>query len=964
MHLIGLFIPIVKWAIAIGVPLFLTYLTGLLVAMAITSFPAIGLMVVSGLLAIVVGAATVFFIAKVSPLITEANVGLKGFTLPSMAYPECEACSCDTNDLDLENITGDGTSGTISSFIIDGQRIFTRKNSSFLCDVNSNSFWGNTPNEVNCSDDSACSNFPAFCRQRTENYAGGAAAQKRKYDMNSYGIRYALAGYPNGTVQGCPINRHFWHTGGNNQTGSFLEDITYSQRLNLANIRKRYFDQTIPTYPSNVDVNNSPGPVKQNIITTTIENDGFISQPFTDNVMVLLCDPNTNDTLTSGTIITFNNPENINDRNIDGYNVSGSTENQLGTNSITGTSILQDYNGINIYSTNVQYIKPDTTIGNSQIILTGSSVERTYKFKTGVEYFQVITGMTAEVANNYANSQLPFNFINTFFTDPRQRVYYRQSCNDETDSYIYSTVNPLKINQSDNSPNSNSDWERYTLIFLVRGVDVWTEKQTIKYDLSKLFGNQANNITVKGNFYLNVPIQPNSGGVGTDWWSNSQSPESHEVDYTSPNQKLYFKPFNFRPDPNLFSGVTTDAIKYYSALDRKQQGLGYKAYLLDSYGLNNIVSVTTNGLEDIFNGHVQDYRIRVKTLAYPNNDGATYGQGVIEGGSLLYGSIRDSLGTGLTGQFIFFNNINGYVNSESNFTDIDGVNTNPEKLNGWGNTHRKPRLFAPAYYRTNQALNTIIKFDNNIDNVKLIIRSDRLPTSDTTQEADQGGSNGFALYQNDNLTMYRILDTGEVIPIRSGGDSTGNTDDLAEDANSGSTSVLSTFNCEGMVPLDCYSGTGENFGVKEPCSENENPTLMTKGCYKLIQKPYFRQGSVRRDLRNFQEWKTRFRFTFGACRGVISHVFQNNWVNGSLYSFAFKKKTIFNSNNEPVNNIFCGGKSFDLIPVRPNQGPIYLNENTNTFYYRSTPYVLQQNGTNVTGYKLSYTLIQFFQNLY
>jgi hypothetical protein len=920
MHVMAKFWPIAKWALAIGIPLLLGYLTVFFVGTAIGAFPAIGLMILSAVTAIIFGLATAFFIIKVSPLIVNTS-GLNGINLPSMSYPDCEACSCEPQSLNLDEIVGDGTSGTISVITVRESQIYTRKNSSFLCDVNSNTFWGNVPNESNCADDD-CNTSAAFCELRTDTLGTGQNAQSQKYTLNSYGIKYAIAGYPNSLTQGTPINRCFWGPG----QIILQKDITYSHRLNLANIRQRYFDN--PSYFSNV-------------ITTTVDNDGYPSDPFTDNVIVLLCDSNTVDNLPAGSLISFNNPDNVNDNNVNGYNVSGVTENQFGSNSITGTSLLT--------TTIVQnYIKPDATNGTANLTITGSTTEREYKYKGGMEYFQVVTGMTVGQSEVMAASSQ--NYMKFFFLNARQRISYRKSCGLEP--AVESFINPLQVN--------GNEYKNLNVIFLVRGVDPFTEKQVIKYDISKLFGMPNNTHTIRGNYYLNIPIQENSGNLGADWWINKKTPESHEVGYQF--SKLYHRPFNFRPDPILYSAFTANTIQYYSSLDRKSTLYGgYSVSNTDTYdcndnlpynlssagitpiflrGLNNNAPYNMwydTGLSDVppVGNTTNSYLLRYMTSS--NTEDITR-QGNVEGGSFMFTDIPNNqlhkrLDLGSEGTVDTFMNGN-----------CAGSNTD------WNNIKhfRGPRLFAPSYQQTSPNLSVNITFDQTVNNAKMIIRSDRLPTSDNVQT---NNNNRYSLYQNDNFTIYRILDNGETIQI--GGqqtDTTGNAQDYDDDANSGSTSVLSTFSCEGMVPLPCYSGYGENFGVKTPCAENENPTRITNGCYKLIQEPYMNGGSISRDFKNFLEWKTRFRFTFGACRGIISHVFQNNWVNGSLYSFAFKKKTIFNSNGEPTNYIFCGSKDVNLVPIRPNQGPVYLNDLTNTFYYRSTPYVLTQTGANVSGY--------------
>jgi hypothetical protein len=146
-----------------------------------------------------------------------------------------------------------------------------------------------------------------------------------------------------------------------------------------------------------------------------------------------------------------------------------------------------------------------------------------------------------------------------------------------------------------------------------------------------------------------------------------------------------------------------------------------------------------------------------------------------------------------------------------------------------------------------------------------------------------------------------------------------------------------------MVPLDCYQvdTTTNTFSVLSPCTQNQDPVRIKSGCYQFIQKPYV--ANITKDLENFSEWKARFRMMFGACRGIFSHVFQNNWVNGTLYMFSFKKQTIASILGQPKKYKYCG--TYDSN-VRPGQGPIYYTSgSTNSFFYRSTPY----NGTNFVG---------------
>jgi hypothetical protein len=201
------------------------------------------------------------------------------------------------------------------------------------------------------------------------------------------------------------------------------------------------------------------------------------------------------------------------------------------------------------------------------------------------------------------------------------------------------------------------------------------------------------------------------------------------------------------------------------------------------------------------------------------------------------------------------------------------------------------------------------------------------------------------LHQNDKFGIYINNNSGpSSVFATTATDTTNNSQDFGPDGpQTPAGSVLSTFDCGGMVPLDCYQvdPVTNTFSVLTPCSQNENPVRVKSGCYQFIQKPYI--INIVKDLENLSEWKSRFRLMFGACRGVFSHVFQNNWVNGTLYMFSFKKQTISSIFGQPKKYKYCGTYESN---VRPGQGPIfYTSGSTNSFFYRSTPY----NGTNFVG---------------
>jgi hypothetical protein len=122
---------------------------------------------------------------------------------------------------------------------------------------------------------------------------------------------------------------------------------------------------------------------------------------------------------------------------------------------------------------------------------------------------------------------------------------------------------------------------------------------------------------------------------------------------------------------------------------------------------------------------------------------------------------------------------------------------------------------------------------------------------------------------------------------------------------------------------------------------NPDDKRVKGGCYYLVDKPLL--VSIPKDIKYFEEWKSRFRMMFAACRGVFSEMFQNNWVNGTLYMFSFKKKTIYSIVGQPKKYKFCG--TMDSV-AREGQGPvIYTEGTTNSLFYRSAPY----DGNNFLG---------------
>jgi len=332
---------------------------------------------------------------------------------------------------------------------------------------------------------------------------------------------------------------------------------------------------------------------------------------------------------------------------------------------------------------------------------------------------------------------------------------------------------------------------------------------------------------------------------------------------------VFYKSYFFTPGVR-FSGFSSPTIGYYGAMDSAYpKGIAYPNKVLN--GVTSVVSSTSN-------------------IMYSNSatDTGKYGGSEdISGGSFIY----------LKDQSLLWITYKGI--------DYD---------------YYTPNLY-PKFSGSSFLLNSV-----NLN----VMRTDRLPSSDRLN-GQSWTTNPALLQQNNNFQTYLVpeLDGDSTSP----GYSTGASQvqpDLEDQAFSGT--VYGSFSCLGMVSLNCYSGSGFNFGVNERCRLSDPVEL---GCYVLLKRPLI---GLLSDIKTFGEWGYRFRFFYGLCRGVLAQSFMNNWINGSLYAFPIQTNTTFNSKNQPVSN-FCK----DLI---------YFDKTTNNFYYRSSPYNYITNkfvGKNASG---------------
>lgn len=772
----------------------------------------------------------------------------KRLSFPMISYPDCEACPCESSDL-----TADG-----GDFAQQANDTISAVNTSLLGDVNSvasynRDFHAGTGLSQDIKD--------SYNTATNQLFSG--------YQLQGNSNRDKLVKLPIIEIPEQSANSDLY----------IGADVTLAQSLNLMNQRGRYFDPVGPNRIKTTVKNTNPS-------TNAIE----LSQPFEDNILIILCDPGTLSNLTPGQILTFNNPQGINDPNTSGL----TTTNQFNTNAITGST---PYNATQLVTKQISSLDPTWSVTQKTLKLKISENGKQYKFKAGTEYFQVITGDT------YANY---FNITSTSETNtpigPRWNSILNEYMFKKIQSITYEYFDfavPLpgtRLNVYSTDFLQGKD--DYEIIFLTRGVDPYTEKQKIEFDLSKIFGyNYGSGPTIEGDYYMNIPIQDNTG-TGP-WHNDTLTPESHDI-INNTNTKLYHEPYGFNVDLSLFSAFTNNSPHYYNSTDKSRVNI--KAYNTDPNPIN-LGFFTNNGVSA--KNDKLAFQVHYIPPAGSGYDLSQYKQqGLIEGASVQATTFTPSL-------------------------------INPLNLDDFPTLFA--RTFSPAYHLESPQNITITA------NNRLVFRSDRLPTSDITEVR---GNSSFSLHLNDNFGFYLVDENGigTITPglTVSATDSTGNGQNFAEDGGQFA-NVVGSLSCEQMVPLKCYEGTGVNFVVNPDCDENkmgkdnENKRVVG-GCYYFVDNPLI--ISLPKDIKAFEEWKSRFRFNFAACRGVISHVFQNNWVNGTLYMFSFKNAKRFTILGDLKRYKYCG----DPLSFRPSQGPlIFTFGTTNSFFYRATPYNYQTN---------------------
>jgi hypothetical protein len=920
LHVLFVVLDILK----VVLPLIAGYLTtlgGIAIAEAVSVAPSFALMFP------IIVRATVFFLAGAGIVVATIllfRVKLKGINLPLLLYDQCEFCSCSDGG-DLE--------GSLSSSGSGGQ-------------------------------DSVPPAIPNVSGLQLTNFEGGLYDADRFSDYNFliFFNKLATGTYiqysPNQTL--CYSKTPFYVIGPYNDCGTicnfdyqgvacldpnaptknsffFTTSLTIAEKINLFNAKAKYFDEP-RNNPVGCNNSNNPGG-GVNRIKVSIEPAFNGTRHHFDNVVCVLMTPDSLSNLQAGTILTFVDPTTTND-----INCTGATLNQFENNAITGTSMTPlgaTTKQIQISYANWDSASPSTTLSQTYTIPAPNTGDTNFhKFPTDIEYFQVITAMTINQFNSTTLQNQtypppsPYSLKNRFIFG--ETMY----------GVLYDRNRFQHVNHFSKPIETLENGTEQIIVFLNRGVDPYSSRVRIKFGLGILFGypsGQEDVVSVEADYKLNIPIQGdflnvnhNTLPITTPNVRNAKGFDSYS------NMYLYYNSFDYLPNPNQYTSFTSNLVSYYSSLSninilRSNPNDGcssdsFGSCILNQASPNNSYGVKVRGVNGISGNYYttlyiqsandrclkrrSNYPSTIFNAAQPFNSGY-FPNEIVEGVSLMsskFNDLREDVAFQPSNRYVFRSNFDYAENFP--IDDITSIN--------W---FQIASYFAPKY---DSNLNLDYPLGNN--NNQIVMRSDRLPTSDRLLFSC---NNYYSLQQNQNLGIYIIPDEGTLGLTTAPTFGVGPLVETGFTGNSIAALLNSTNNCKDSRNLECYDFTPNGLlrdGLTRPgggtyytnsgfCQKFADKFIFENGCYKLITTPLI---SLPKDLLLVSEWFSRLNITFGACRNVFSHLFVSNWVNGGLYAFAFKNNRVLDGNGQFTSEI-CN----DVV---------FFDSDTNNFFYRSSPF--------------------------
>jgi hypothetical protein len=576
-------------------------------------------------------------------------------------------------------------------------------------------------------------------------------------------------------------------------------------------------------------------------------------------------------------------------------NITGATINDIGTHNLTGITHIPS-------TVSITYADPSNP-NNPNITpppymttnLYNANLTKTlyYSYPSDVEYFEVITAMTIS------------DFRNLVPSSP-----YLNSFGDIVESNTTIVKWNMLIPQSFSVKPIEAISQNSRIIICQRGVDPYSPKVTMNFGVGRIFGETNHDaIIVGGDYRLNVPIRntdPSIGGGPGKEIVFDHNPGG-VINNNTPNNgfNLFNPSYVFTPSSVDFSGYNTHLHTYYSSLDYKTVSSG--------------------------------------TIMVNSSDSSSF----------LNSSKIESNITPLGYKFIRAVNSNDYyANSPYNARKY----TSLETVAGGSYVYTNTIGTQPYSYYYSQTYPSTLTLTMN-DSANIVMRSDRLPSSDTT---DTNFNNSYVLQQNQKLNAYIFSDT-EITNYSNTLSSPPIGESEAPDSNAYENSVLTTFTCGTMVDLPCYDSNGLNMTVNQACKASDR--VNDYGCYVFCPRcdtwgdVFGPLAGLGEDLNVFSRYIFRFKFFFALCQGVLGQVFNNNWVSGVLFAYPFKINTYYDGKNKVSERQFCSHT-------------VMLHPTTNTFYYRSSPWnenisqFVGQNspgdtsrGSNVTNLKYPTTIL-------